>query len=123
MGLKIDTSLQLLPGAYTGFTIIEKEDTVSIATVDYESPAWNAGVRRDQQLLKINGEKASAAVFNKVNGSARPGDKIHIVVSANNQTKNIAIFFDKKTERAFKITPAENADPKQKQILESWLKG
>jgi hypothetical protein len=38
-GLNIDTTTQVLPGAYAGFTLREREDSVFIANVDYESPA------------------------------------------------------------------------------------
>jgi predicted metalloprotease with PDZ domain len=122
-GLKIDTSAQLLPGGYAGFTIRQKEDSVFVAAVDYESPAWNAEIRRGQQLLKINGQKASADLFNKTINSSRPGDKINISCFVNNETRNIEFILGQKTEKSFKITPAENADPSQKQILDSWLKG
>ena len=75
-GLDIDTTTQVLPGAYAGFTLREREDSVFIANVDYESPGWNAGIRRGQQLVKINGEKATANIFNKIITAAKPGDKI-----------------------------------------------
>jgi hypothetical protein len=33
------------------------------------------------------------------------------------------IILGKKSEKGFKITPAGDPDPLQKQILENWLKG
>jgi predicted metalloprotease with PDZ domain len=122
-GLKIDTSTLLLPAAYLGFTIREKEDSVFIATVDYESPAWNSTLRRGQQLLKINGEKATSNLLDKVIAAARPGDKINLTVVANNQPNNIEIAFDKKKDRPFITATIGDPDPLQKQIFESWLKG
>ncbi|HEU5167074.1 MAG TPA: hypothetical protein VFU29_16100, partial [Chitinophagaceae bacterium] len=65
-GLDIDTTAQALPGAYVGFTLREREDSVFIANVDYESPGWNEGIRRGQQVIKINGEKATGSIFNKI---------------------------------------------------------
>ena len=43
-------------------------------------PAWNKGIRRGQQVLKINGEKATANIFNKIITSAKPGDKIALTI-------------------------------------------
>ena len=51
-GLDIDTTTQVLPALMLGFTLREREDSVFVAAVDYESPAWNAGIRRGQQVLK-----------------------------------------------------------------------
>ncbi|HEX6848062.1 MAG TPA: PDZ domain-containing protein, partial [Chitinophagaceae bacterium] len=122
-GLSIDTATQVLPAAHAGFTIREREDTAFIANVDFESPAWNRGIRRGQHLVSINGEKATASSYNNILAGARPGDKIGLSVSINNVVTEIEIVLINKTEKAFKITPAENPDPLQKQILEGWLKG
>ena len=122
-GLDIDTTTQVLPGAYAGFTLREREDSVFIANVDYESPAWNTGIRRGQQLAKIKGEKATASSYNKIITGARPGDKINLTLSINNVMTDIEIVFTEKTEKGFKITPSADPDTLQKQILEGWLKG
>jgi len=122
-GLDIDTTTQILPGAYAGFTVREREDSVFVANVDYESPAWNKGIRRGQHLLTINGEKATANTFNKIITGANPGDKIALNFFLNNVLTDIEIIFTNKTEKGFKITPSPNPDTLQKQILEGWLKG
>jgi len=122
-GLNIDTTTQALPGAYVGFTLREKEDSVFIANVDYESPGWNASIRRGQQVIKINGERSSVSLFNKTINSARAGDKIRFSFFINNETKDIEVILGTKTEKGFKITSVGNPSPLQKQILEDWLKG
>jgi predicted metalloprotease with PDZ domain len=38
-GLQTDTSIKELPGAYAGFSSRERNDSVSISAVDFESPA------------------------------------------------------------------------------------
>jgi predicted metalloprotease with PDZ domain len=122
-GLNIDTTTQVLPDAYAGFTLREREDSVFIANVDYESPGWNASIRRGQQVVRINGEKASVNLFNKIMTSVRPGDKISLTLFINDETKDKEVILGKKAEKSFKITPAGNPAPLQKQILEGWLKG
>lgn len=122
-GLKIDTTTMILPAAYLGFTLREKEDSAFIASVDYESPAWNSSLRRGQQVLKINGEKATVNLLNKTLEAARPGEKISLTVFSSNETKNIELVFDKKKDRPFITATTGDPDPLQKQILEGWLKG
>ena len=74
-------------------------------------------------MLKINGEKAAASIFNKIITSARPGDKIGLTLFINKVMTDIEIIFTNKTEKGFKITPTQYPDTLQKQILEGWLKG
>jgi predicted metalloprotease with PDZ domain len=123
-GLNIDTATYELPGAYTGLTVREKEDSVFIAAVDYESPAWNAGIRRGQQVLEIDWQKATPKVCNTILSNMETGKMIKMKIISPGTTsayKNITPV--RKKERTFNIKPIENPDPLQKQILEGWLKG
>lgn len=122
-GLSIDTSAKKLPGAYAGFTVRERQDSVFVAAVDYESPGWHAGIRRGQLVLIINGQKATATLFNNTISSAKPGDKIRITAIIDDKHKAIEIIFGSKFEKVFTITQVPDPDPSQKQILEGWLKG
>lgn len=122
-GLIIDTALKELPGAWAGFTVREREDSVFISSVEWESPAWNAEIRRGHVLLQINNIKATASLVNQTISSAKPGDNITLTVSVNNTPKKTEIILGKKTERTFTFTPVSNPSILQKQILENWLKG
>ena len=122
-GLKIDTTTKILSTAYAGFTLRQKEDSVFVAAVDFESPAWNAGLRRGQQVIWINGIKASPFLLDKTITDARPGDKMALAIYVNDETKNIDIILERKKDRPFIIATMGDPDPLQKQILESWLKG
>lgn len=122
-GLTIDTAMHEMPGAYLGFSVRDRNDSVIINNVDYESPGWITGLRRGQQVSEINGKKATADMFNKIIADAKPGDKINLSVPDSNKTRKLDFIFRIKRERSYKITTIENPDPAQKQILESWLKG
>lgn len=122
-GLRIDTSTVILSTLYSGFTLRERQDTTFVAGVDFESSAWNAGLRRGQVVQKINNEKATNELFNNSIASAKPGDQINLQVLSNDQTKNIEIILEKKKDRPFLIATIGDPDPLQKQILDSWLKG
>jgi len=123
-GLNIDTSIQVLPGPYAGFTVREREDSVFIAAVDYESPAWNAGLRRGQQVLEIDWQKATGKLCNTILSNMEIGKMIKMKIALpgkKSEYKNI--FPVRKKERTFNIKTIENPNTPQKQILESWLKG
>ena len=100
-----------------------KEDTMFVSAVDYESPAWNAGVRRSQKVKWINGKKASALLLDQTINDARPGDKITLTLYVNDSTKNTDFILERKKDRPFIIATMGDPEPLQKQIFESWLKG
>ncbi len=123
-GLKIDTATYELPAAYAGFTLREREDSVFIAAVDYESPAWDTGIRRGQQVLEMDWQKATGNLCNTILSNMEVGKLIKMkIISPGTTPVYKDIIPVRKKERAFNMEPIENPDPLQKQILEGWLKG
>ena len=122
-GLKINTEVNELPGPYTGFTAIEKEDSLLIVSVDYESPSWNVGIRIKQVILQINNKKATSLLLKQTIENSKPGDKISFAILTNDNPLKIELKVGKKSEKSFQISPIETPSPLQKQILERWLKG
>lgn len=122
-GLTIDTAATELPGAWLGFTTREKDDSLLIATVDWQSPAWYAGIRIKQVITVINGLKATTQLLNETISRAKAGDKFILIIVSNNIVIPMQLIFGKKLQKDFKIEPALSPTPIQKQILDSWLKG
>ena len=44
----------------------EKNDTLSISAVEWDSPAWHAGIRAKQSILAVNGEPATAKMIETI---------------------------------------------------------
>lgn len=122
-GLEIDTVATELPGVYAGFTTQERNDSLFVTAVDWESPAWQAGLRSRQYVQDINGMKATAAILKETIENAIRGDSIRLTIHNGNEFKSVIIITGVKKEKSFQISLTGNPNPLQKQILESWLKG
>ncbi|MEJ8757223.1 M61 family peptidase [Pontibacter sp. H259] len=117
-GLDIDTATTEEPGAYTGVTARQNGDTLRITDVDYNSPAWKAGLRRKQHLTEINGIKASQQVLSESIKSAKPGD---VITFKTSNKSLVQVKTENKKVRKFNVRPLPNPTPLQQQILSSWL--
>jgi hypothetical protein len=73
--------------------------------------------------MELNNQKASINQLNKVLQAAKPGYKLLVTVPGYSNTKKIEVLLRRKTEKTFSISFTSYADPLQKQIRESWLKG
>jgi predicted metalloprotease with PDZ domain len=122
-GLNIDTTSKEIEGGWLGISARERKDSVFIAGVDWNSPAWNAGLRQRNMVVEIDGAKPGAHSIEPVLKNKKPGDKIDLTVMQGNEQKNISIVLGKKMERPFTISRETNTDKLQQAILESWLKG
>jgi predicted metalloprotease with PDZ domain len=118
-GLDINVTPATVPGGWSGISTRARNDSLVVSTVDWESPAWNAGIRARNIILAVNGQPAGnlSAVLKDKN----PGDAIEFTFLQDGQKKTQTIVLGKKTERSFAIKRMPNPDPLQSAILKSWL--
>jgi len=94
-----------------------------ITAVEFDSPAWQAGLRRRDIILEIDNQPANAFPFGNMIKDQLPGDKVKLVVVQRGEKKLLSLVLGKKLERSFKISPQANVDKLQSAILEGWLMG
>lgn len=120
-GLKIDTMAKPIVGAWLGITAKEKNDTLTISGVDWDSPAWGAGIRPRQIIKTINGKPASQLLLRELTGAA-PGAIVSLQVIQDGLLKNIPVILSKNYTRSFSISKAGKPDQLQREIYESWIR-
>ena len=119
-GLSIDTATHEEAGGWLGINVRDKNDSLFIGNVQWQSPAWEAGLRNRNCILSVNGNKTNAKSFDSLLMSLQPGDKIKIVYSGADGIKEKEITLGRKKERNFAITQVSNPDPLQSSIFKSW---
>lgn len=119
-GLGIDTLPRPLPGAYTGIHAKEKNGALVITEAEWNSPAWNNGLRANDTIVTINGTKATLQLLKEVQEKTKPGDKVQLVISKNNTAATIDIVTGTKYEKPFTITPLPNPNALQAAIYRAW---
>ncbi|HLO79483.1 MAG TPA: hypothetical protein VK166_00910 [Chitinophagaceae bacterium] len=120
-GLAIDTVTNELPGAWLGMDVRERNDSVFVTNAEWLSPAWDAGIRRQQVILLIDGEKPSAAALNQLISASKTGDRIRIRYSGSAGIKETDVILGIKKERSYKISIDPSPDPLQLAIQKTWL--
>lgn len=120
-GLKIDIVAHELPTAWAGVSVRDKNDSLLVSNVEWKSPAWNSGLRRNATILQVEGNPINAQAFNEMLTKAKAGDKIKIRFKASDGLKEEELVFAIKKESSYAISPIENPTPLQASILKSWL--
>ncbi|WP_158638314.1 M61 family metallopeptidase [Panacibacter ginsenosidivorans] len=119
-GLNIDTMPKALSGPWCGIKLKEKNDTLTVTEVDWNSPAWNKDVRAKNIILAVDGNKVNLEQFNKIMQSKNIGDNITLLVAKGNDKKEVTITLGQKFEKSFTITPITKPDALQTAIYKSW---
>jgi len=120
-GLAIDTAARELPGAWFGAGVRERNDTLWITAVDWQSPAWDAGLRSRKAILQVNGNKVNAKGFNELLASLNNGDKIKVLFTTSSGQREEEIVLRKKKESSYAIIRIADPDALQMSILKSWM--
>jgi predicted metalloprotease with PDZ domain len=120
-GLEIDTSYQELPGVFLGASTREQGGGLLITSVEWDSPAWEGGLSARDEILSVDGKKATSQSLQDTLSSKKPGDNLRIIVSRRGQRREIEVILTRKRERSFRIKPLSNPDALQLKILEDWL--
>jgi predicted metalloprotease with PDZ domain len=121
-GLAIDTVTKELPGAYLGINAREKDSTVTIRELDWNSPAWKAGLRTKDKILAIDGAKASLLLLNNTLKAKHTGDTIKLLIAKADNKQELSIELGTKREKSFTITNLTNPDALQSGIYKNWMK-
>jgi predicted metalloprotease with PDZ domain len=121
-GLAIDTVTREIPGAYFGATARERDSSLTIREVEWNSPAWNAGLRARDKILAVDGIKANLQLLNNVIKTKKRGDVIKLRIAKANSEQELTIKLGTKREKSFAITPVSNPDALQSAIYTSWMK-
>jgi predicted metalloprotease with PDZ domain len=121
-GLDIDVQPRELPGAYFGAVTQDQGGNLIISNIEWDSPAWRAGLSLQDEIIALDGTRVSLRTMNEIFNSRKAGDKIRVLVSRRGALREVEVIVGKKTERSFRIRPLSNPTPLQTEILKDWLK-
>ena len=117
-GLKIDYG-KSNKKPFTGLTL--NSNSLKVATVLKDSPAWQAGINVDDELVAINGLKITYDSFNKRISDFKPNDKIKITLFKNDSLAEKQLILGNKFAEKLTIKPIKNPTNAQKQFFVVWL--
>ncbi|MES2006018.1 MAG: PDZ domain-containing protein [Bacteroidota bacterium] len=120
-GLHIDTAVHSLPGAWLGATTRSRNDTLSVSNVEWQSPAWQAGLRNRNVITQINGQPASEKALRDLVAAAKEGDTVKLNFMSAGVPKEAVIPLGTKKEKQYTIQPISNPTALQTAIYKGWL--
>jgi predicted metalloprotease with PDZ domain len=121
-GLQIDVSSSPVKGAAWGAALQDQEGTTTVSSVEWDSPAAQAGLSVRDELLAFDGARVTARTLADSLASRKPGDRVKVLLSRAGKVKELEVTLAAPAGRTFAITPAANATAAQKAILDGWLR-
>jgi len=121
-GLEIDVTPKELPGVFFGAATRAQDGNLIISSVEWDSPAQQGGLSAQDEILALDGVRASARTLGRFLDAKKPGDRIRVLIQRRGMIQEKEIVLATKTERDFRIRPMSDPNPLQTAILADWLR-
>lgn len=117
-GLEFTEKSVELPNPYLGIATRMKNDTLLVSRVEWQSPAWEAGIRTNDKILSVND---GAATRENLEKAIETASSVRLALVQKNKQNNLTLQSVKRIERQFTLQPVSEPSPLQTKILASWL--
>ncbi len=121
-GLAIDLEPKPAADPWFGASTQDQGGSAIISTVEPDSPAALAGLSIQDEILAMDGTRVTPRSLPAILAARKPGDRIEVLYARRGHTGETEVTLGKKSEPAFRITPIAEPTPKQKALLDAWLK-
>ena len=105
-----------------GLSVNWQSDEVTLGDVRHDSPAEDAGLQRDDELLSIGGKKVSRDNWLKLLSGYKSGDRVPVTVRRDRKTIKTAVVLGAPDRFDYRIVEKPDATTQQKALRRAWLK-
>lgn len=123
IGLDVTTSGGKSDRGYIGFDLSETNGSLTIRSIPAGSPAYDQGLNTGDQVVAIDGYRASTAFLQSYLSDKRPGDKVRLTFFRFDRLRDIDFTLGKDGLVSYMITPLANMSEAQEKLLAAWLPG
>jgi predicted metalloprotease with PDZ domain len=123
IGLQLDSaSTAATAKAYLGVETSQQGERLMVTRVASDTPAYEQGLNTGDQIVAIDGVRASQASLQTAVADKKPGDKIKLMIFRFDETRTIEITLGRKVPDDYSISPLGDASDMQKQLYQGWVK-
>ncbi len=118
--------LQLTTGgaaekAYLGADLTQTGDKLTVRATPAGTPAYEQGLNTSDEIIAVDGNRASLTFLNSYLDQKRPGDKIKLTVFRFDRMRDIEITLGGRAAQSYKIVAVENPTADQKRLYQSYF--
>jgi predicted metalloprotease with PDZ domain len=121
IGLKFTTGESENKTAYLGANLRQDGDKLIVTSTPKDTPAYEQGLNANDQIIAVDGNRASQTFLASYLSEKRPADKIKLTVFRFDQLREIEIVLGERAKQDFQITAIENSTEEQKRLYREFL--
>jgi predicted metalloprotease with PDZ domain len=107
--------------AYLGANLAQQGERLTVTSVPQGTPAYEQGLNSSDQILAVDGQRASQTFLQTYLGEKKVGDKIRLTVFRFDELRDITVTLGGRARSAYQIVPVDNPTADQKRIYQAYL--
>jgi predicted metalloprotease with PDZ domain len=106
---------------YLGADFAQEGEKFSVRSIPAGTPSYEQGLNTGDQIIAVDGNRASQAFLTNYLSEKRPGDKIKLTIFRFDQLREIEITLGGKISPNYSISPLKEVTEEQKALYLSYL--
>ncbi len=107
--------------AYLGATLTQDGDRLIVRNVPAGTPAYDQGLNANDQIVAVDGGRATLSFLNARLEEKRPGDVLRLSVFRFDELRTFEIKLGARRDGAYRIVPLKEATAAQQKVYQDWL--
>lgn len=108
--------------AYIGADLAEQGGNLTIRSIPSDTPAYEQGLNTGDQIVAVDGYKASQQFLSSYLNEKRPGDKVRLTIFRFDKLREVEFTLGKNIRKGYGIVEIENPTDAQKRLYEDYTK-
>ena len=122
-GLNLNTKTPGANRAYLGADTVETAGALNIRTLSAGTPAYDQGLNTGDQIVAIDGYRASAAFLQSYLAEKKPSDKVKLTVFRFDKLRDFDFVLGSDTRKEFDFASVSEPTDGQKRLYKQYLNG
>jgi len=121
IGLDLQIKERSKTRGYTGLDLSENNGVLSVNSVTSGTPAYDQGINARDQVIAVDGYRASQSFLQNYLVDRKPGDKIRLTIFRFDKLREIDFTLGTNERKDYSFTPLASPTDKQKQLYRDYI--
>lgn len=121
LGIRLAVSEPGKGKAYLGADLTEENGRLTIRTIAANTPAYEQGLNTGDQIIAIDGYRASLSFLQTYIGERKPGEKIQLTIFRFDRLRDVTFTLGSDQKKTYTLAAIPNASRQQKRLFENYV--
>ena len=121
IGMQLKAEANNADKAYIGANLAEEDGKLMVRSIPADTPAYEQGLNTGDQIVAVDGNRASQAFLTSYIGDKKPGDKMKMTIFRFDRLREIEFALGGNIRKSYSIVPVESPSDAQKTLYQNYL--